>query len=73
MTWEIFVGITVLVAFVISIGKIISNNTRALTQLQCTIGSLKETITKDENELHNLSDKVVDHETRISIIEQQEG
>ena len=73
MTWEIFLGIAALVAFIISVGKIISNNTKALTQLQCTIDSLKETIKRDEKHLHSLSDKVVEHETRISLIEQQEG
>lgn len=73
MTWEIALGIASIVTFIISIGKIISNNTKALTQLQCTIDSLRDTIKKDEKQLDNISNQVIEHETRISIIEQQEG
>lgn len=73
MTWEIAVGIASIVTFAIGVGKIISNNTKALTQLQCTIDGLRDTIKKDEKQLDTINDKVIDHETRISIIEQQES
>lgn len=73
MTWEIVLGIIALFSFALSIGKIVSNNTKALTQLQCTIDGLRDTIQKDEKQLDNINGKVIEHETRISIIEQQEG
>ena len=69
MTWEIVVGIIALASFIITIGKIVSNNTKALTELQCTLGSLKETITKDEKELSNIDKKVNEHEVRIVQLE----
>lgn len=73
MTWEIFLGISALVAFVIAIGTIISKAAQSLATLNTTITMLSETLKEfkkdsktDRKELH---DRVDDHETRIGILE----
>ena len=43
MTWEIFLGIVALTGFVITIGKIVSANTKALTKLEDSILELNRT------------------------------
>ena len=73
MTWEIFLGIAALVAFVISVGAIISKAAQMFATLNATINLLSETLKEfkkdsktDRKELH---DKIDDHETRIGILE----
>ncbi len=72
MSWEIVVGIITLFGFVISIGKLISNNTKALTELQCSIDSLKKSLKRDENNLKVVEEKVDNHEIRITKLEVKE-
>lgn len=72
MSWEIIVGIITLFGFVISIGKLISNNTKALTELQCSIDSLKKSLKRDENNLKVVEEKVDNHEIRITKLEVKE-
>lgn len=72
MSWEIVVGIITLFGFVISIGKLISNNTKALTELQCSIDSLKKSLKRDENNLKIVEEKVDNHEIRITKLEVKE-
>ena len=72
MSWEIVVGIISLFGFVISIGKLISNNTKALTELQCSIDSLKKSLKRDENNLKVVEEKVDNHEIRITKLEVKE-
>ena len=72
LSWEIVVGIITLFGFVISIGKLISNNTKALTELQCSIDSLKKSLKRDENNLKVVEEKVDNHEIRITKLEVKE-
>ena len=72
MSWEIVVGIITLVAVVIRSGKLISNNTKALTELQCSIDSLKKSLKRDENNLKVVEEKVDNHEIRITKLEVKE-
>ena len=72
MSWEIVVGIITLFGFVVSIGKLISNNTKALTELQCSIDSLKKSLKRDENNLKVVEEKVDNHEIRITKLEVKE-
>ena len=72
MSWEIVVGIITFFGFVISIGKLISNNTKALTELQCSIDSLKKSLKRDENNLKVVEEKVDNHEIRITKLEVKE-
>ena len=69
MNWEIFLGITTLTGFVISIGRIVSMNTKAMQKLEDSIIRLDETIREEKKDINELDDAVKDHETRISILE----
>ena len=69
MTWEIFLGIVALTGFVISIGRIVSMNTKAMQKLEDSIVKLDETIREEKKDINELDDAVKDHETRISILE----
>lgn len=76
MTWEIFLGISALVAFVIAVGTIISKASNMFATLNTTINLLSDTLKEfkkdsktDRKELH---DKIEDHETRIRILEIKE-
>ena len=69
MTWEIIAAIIALAGFIISIGKIVSNNTKALTEVKCSIDDLKETLSEQKRNVTEISDEVNDHETRITILE----
>lgn len=69
MTWEIFLGIVALTGFVVTIGKIVSENTKALQKLEDSILRLDTTLNKQDRDIHDLDDTVQNHETRISILE----
>ena len=69
MTWEIFLGIVALTGFVITIGKIVSANTKALTKLEDSILELNRTITEEKEDISDLDETVQNHETRIQLLE----
>ena len=69
MTWEIFLGLVALTGFIISIGKIISSNTKAMQRLEDSIIRLDETLKEEKKDINELDSTVQDHETRISILE----
>lgn len=69
MTWEIFLGIVALTGFVISIGRIVSMNTKAMQKLEDSIVRLDETIREEKKDLNELDDVVQNHETRITLLE----
>lgn len=69
MTWEIFLGISALTCFVITIGKIVSANTKAMQKLEDSIIRLDETIREEKKDIDDLDDAIQNHETRISILE----
>lgn len=69
MTWEIFLGIVALTGFIISIGKIVSANTKALTKLEDSINRLDKTLEKQGKNIDSLEQEVNEHETRISVLE----
>lgn len=69
MTWEIFLGIVALTGFVITIGKIVSANTKALTRLKDSILELNRTITEEKKDISDLDETVQNHETRIQLLE----
>ena len=71
MTWEIFIGIVALTGFIISIGKIVSANTKALTRLEDSINRLDKTLEKQGKNIDSLEQEVNEHETRISVLEHQ--
>ena len=69
MTWEIFLGIVALTGFVITIGKIVSANTKAPTKLEDSLLELNRTITEEKKDISDLDETVQNHETRIQLLE----
>lgn len=65
MTWEIFLGIVALIGFVVTIGRIISANTKALTKLEDSIMELNRTLIEEKKKVKDLDETVQNHETRI--------
>lgn len=71
MTWEIFLGIVALTGFVISIGRIVSMNTKAMQKLEDSIVRLDETIREEKKDINELDNTVQNHETRIQLLERK--
>lgn len=80
MTWEIFLGIAALVAFVSSIGAIIFKLSKTLAILETTIRTLADTLKDFKANSHqthqtlftkvdNQEKRIDKHETRITILE----
>lgn len=69
MTFEILSGLIVVVGFIITISRIVSANTKALTKLEDSISRLDVTLSEQKHNIHDLDDTLHDHETRISILE----
>lgn len=69
MDWQNISALIVLVGFIITIGKIIAANTKALTQLQDSINRLDKTLDKQGANIDSLESEVNEHETRITILE----
>ena len=69
MTWDIFLGLVALTGFIISIGRIVSANTKALTKLEDSINRLDKTLEKQGKNIDSLEQEVNEHETRISVLE----
>ena len=69
MTWQIFLGIVALTGFIISIGKIVSANTKAMQKLEDSIVRLDETIREEKKDINDLDETVQNHETRIQLLE----
>ena len=73
MTWEIFLGISALVAFVISVGTIIFKASQTFATLNATIKILSETLKEfksdSKSEHKEFQKKLDNHETRIEKLE----
>ena len=69
MEWEVFLGIVTLTGFVISIGRIVSMNTKAMQKLEDSIIRLDETIREEKRDIDDLDETVQNHETRIQLLE----
>ena len=69
MDWQTFLGIVTLTGFVISIGRIVSMNTKAMQKLEDSILRLDETIREEKKDIDDLDETVQNHETRIQLLE----
>ena len=69
MTWDVFLGIVTLTGFVITIGRIVSMNTKAMQKLEDSIVKLDETIREEKRDINELDNTVQNHETRIQLLE----
>lgn len=72
MTWEIVTGLIALCGFLISIGKIVANNTKAMTEVKISIDELKLALKENKDNVKELQEDVAKHETRITILERKE-
>ena len=71
MSLEIFSFIVALTGFVISIGRIVSMNTKAMQKLEDSIVRLDETIREEKKDINELDNTVQNHETRIQLLERK--
>ena len=71
MSWGIITGFITLAGFVITICKIVSANTKALTKLEDSITRLDATLTAQGKDLEEIDKTVQNHETRITVLEQK--
>ena len=71
MTWDVFLGIVALTGFVISIGRIVSMNTKAMQKLEDSIVKLDETMRQEKRDIDELDNTVQNHETRIQLLERK--
>ena len=71
MSWEIIAGFITLAGSVITICKIVSANTKALTKLEDSITRLDTTLTAQGKDLEEIDKTVQNHETRITVLEQK--
>lgn len=66
MTWEIFLGISALVVFVIMFMKIARDLTGAVTRLSCAVEKLDENQMRATKRLDTHGKQIDDHEKRIT-------
>lgn len=72
MTWEIVVGIITIVGAVLSITKIVKNNTTAMTEVRCSVDELNRNLTSQNSKIEKLENGYEDHEKRLIMIESKE-
>ena len=51
MTWEILMGLLTLLSALAGLAKTITNNTRALTEIRCTVSALNDTVLQQRKDL----------------------
>jgi hypothetical protein len=73
MTWEIALGIFALFSFVAGvvgvIVKVVVNNTKAMTELKCSISELNTRTENQGSDIDYVSSRVDDHEIRLIKLE----
>lgn len=62
MTWEIFLGIVVLVSFLVTVGKIVASLIKALTELTMTVKELSAKFDESEKKKDESHKKIWSHE-----------
>lgn len=72
MTWEIVVGIITIVGAVLSITKIVKNNTTAMTEVRCSVDELNRNLKNQNSKIEKLEEGIEDHEKRLIKIESKE-
>lgn len=73
MTWEIVVGLITLLSAVIAICTIVANNTKALTEIRCSIDELNRSTKAQNSSIVQLQAAVEDLGTRLLKLEVKEG
>ena len=65
MTWEIFVGIGVLVSFMIAVISPILKLNKSITELNCTMKTLNENMAKNEKRITKHGEQIDDLAVRV--------
>lgn len=72
MPWEYIAALITLTTFIVAIGKIIANNSRAMTQLRDSLSGLNETLNDLKKEVEVNKTDIKNHEHRITVLETQD-
>ena len=72
MPWEYVAALITLATFIGAIGRIIANNSKAMTQLRDSLYSLNETFNNLKKEVDTNKADIKDHEHRITVLETQD-
>ena len=75
MTWEILMGLLTLLSALAGLCKTITNNTRALTEIRCTVSALNETVIRQRADLRAIREELQEVCLRVYDLErtQPEG
>ncbi len=69
MTWEILAALITLAGALGGFAKTIANNTRAMTELRCTVSALNEASREQRCELNDMRGDIGELQKRISALE----
>lgn len=69
MTWEIFVGITVLFGFGVAVVTPLIKLNSSITKLNCAIDTLNTNLSTTDSRVTEHGKQIEDHERRITILE----
>lgn len=69
MTWEILTGLLTLAGALGGFAKTIMNNTRAMTELRCTVAALHEASKEQRGELNALRTDFMALTERVGLLE----
>ena len=72
MPWEYSAALRTRATFIGAIGKIIANNSKAMTQLRDSLSNLNETLNNLKKEVEVNKADIKDHEHRITVLETQD-
>ena len=73
MTWEILMGLLTLLSALAGLAKTITNNTRALTEIRCTVSALNDTVLQQRRDLGAIREEVQALLMRVHDLERKMG
>lgn len=73
MTWEILMGLLTLLSALAGLAKTITNNTRALTEIRCTVSALNDTVLQQRRDLGVIRDELQGLIMRVHDLERDIG
>lgn len=73
MTWEILMGLLTLLTALAGLAKTITNNTRALTEIRCTVSALNDTVLQQRRDLGVIREELQRLMMRVHDLERDMG
>ncbi len=73
MTWEILMGLLTLLTALAGLAKTITNNTRALTEIRCTVSALNDTVLQQRRDLGAIREQLQNLILRVHDLERETG